>query len=178
MSPPASKSPYRLVVEGPDDKWTLIHLLQRHGFNWEDSATTRPFVHEAGGIATMLGRDFLSTALKSYDRLGLVLDADFPPNNRWQPIRDVLATLGISLPQTPPPDGLITGGLKPNSRLGVWVMPDNSQPGRIEEFIEKLVPANHPTWPHAQGATTQAQALGAPLRAQDHIKGALHAWLA
>ncbi len=69
-------------------------------------------------------------------------------------------------------------GLRPNSRLGIWIMPDNSQIGRIEEFIEKLVPAQHPTWSHAQSSTTQAQALGAPLRTQDHIKGALHTWLA
>lgn len=178
MSPPPTKSPYRLVVEGPDDKWTCIHLLQRHGFNWDDSTKVRPYVHPAGGISQLLDKDFLSSALKNHERLGLVLDSDFPPPDRWQQLRSVLANLSIALPDTPAPGGVVMGGLRPNSRFGIWLMPDNSQPGRIEEFIEKLVPANHPTWPHARDATTQAQALGAPLRARDHIKGALHAWLA
>jgi hypothetical protein len=178
VNPPSSKSPYRLIVEGPDDKWTLIHLLRRHGFDWDDPSKGPPYVHEAGGITTLLSRDFLSSALKSHERLGLVLDADFPPPDRWHQLRSVLATLGIALPSTPASDGVIVSGMRPNSRLGIWLMPDNSQPGRIEEFIEKLVPTGSPTWTHARDATTQALALGAPLRVQDHIKGALHAWLA
>lgn len=176
---PDNKSPYRLVVEGPNDKWTLINLLERNGFDWDDSSKDRPFVHEAGGVTRLLNRDFLSAALKNQERLGLVLDADFSPQDRWIQLRTVLSSLNIQIPNQPDPDGVVVQGTKStDSRFGIWLMPDNSLPGRLEEFIERLVPAKHPTWLHARDATTQALKLGARLRERDHLKGALHAWLA
>lgn len=178
MSPPSIKSPYRLMVEGPDDKHTVIHLLSRHGYDWNDVSMVRPFVEDAGGVEKLLNKDVLSAALKTYDRLALVFDADLPPTNRWHQARDLLTHLGLTLPAQPARGGTIVNGLRPNTRVGVWIMPDNAQPGRLEEFIEKLIPPKDPVWPHAQEATTQALALGAKLREQDHVKGALHAWLA
>ncbi|KFA91166.1 DUF3226 domain-containing protein, partial [Archangium violaceum] len=52
------------------------------------------------------------------------------------------------------------------------------QPGRVEEFIEKLIPQEDTVWPHAQATTTRAMELGARLSQRDHLKGAIHAWLA
>ncbi|HYO53599.1 DUF3226 domain-containing protein [Archangium sp.] len=178
MSKPSLKSPYRLMVEGPDDQWTIINLLGRHGYEWENDRTIRPYVEATGGVETLLVKATLSTALKTYERLGLVIDADLSPTNRWQQVRDIFKDLGITLPAMPSPDGTITPGIRPHSRVGIWLMPDNSQPGRIEEFIEKLIPSGHPVWPHAQTATTQALALGARMGQRDHLKGAIHAWLA
>lgn len=178
MSKPSAKSPYRLMVEGPDDQWTIINLLGRHGYEWENDGTIRPYVEAAGGVEKLLVKATLSTALKTYDRLGLVIDADLSPTNRWQQLGDLFKDLGVTLPATPSPDGTVTPGIRPNSRVGIWLMPDNSQPGRLEEFIEKLIPPGHPVWPHAQTTTTQALALGARLGQRDHLKGALHAWLA
>jgi hypothetical protein len=166
------------MVEGPDDKWSIINLLKRHGFDWDDGSMARPYVHDVGGVDALLDKNLLSGALKSYERLGIIVDADLPPTNRWHQARNVLTALGLMLPPAPERDGTVIDGLRPNTRVGIWIMPDNLQPGRIEEFIEKLVPADHPTWTHARETTTQAQALGAPLRQQDHVKGALHAWLA
>ena len=177
MSPPSLKSPYRLMVEGADDKWTIINLLTRHGYDWEDVKRTRPYVEEMGGIDRLLNKTVLSTALKTYDRLALVFDADLPPTNRWHQVCDLLGSLGLSMPAQPASEGTIIQSLRPSSRLGVWMMPDNSQPGRLEEFIEKLIPPGHSVWPHAQSATVRALELGAPLRPMDHIKGALYSWL-
>lgn len=178
MKPPSSKSPYRLLVEGKDDKFTLIHLLSRHGYDWDDVKLTRPFVEDVGGVERLLDRDFLFTALKTYDRLAMVFDADLPPYDRWHQLKTCLEALNIAAPDVPEPGGTILAGLRANSRLGIWVMPDNSQPGRIEEFIEKLVPSGDPLWAHAHATTTEALKQGAPLRQNDHVKGALHAWLA
>ncbi|WP_171809709.1 DUF3226 domain-containing protein [Corallococcus exiguus] len=178
MSPPSPKSPYRLMVEGPDDKHTLVHLLKRHGYDWDDATLKRPYVEDVGGVEKLLEKTLLSTALKTHDRLALVFDADLPPYNRWHQLKTCLEQLGIAVPNAPEPGGTLLSGIRPNSRLGIWVMPDNSQPGRIEEFIEKLVPADDTLWPHARTTTTDALNQGAPLRPQDHVKGALHAWLA
>ena len=178
MSTPSPKSPYRLMVEGPDDQWTIINLLARHGYDWNNAAAIRPYVEPVGGVEKLLARATLSTALKTYERLGLVIDADLSSPQRWQQVRDIFRELGISLPAAPSPNGTLVTGSRQNSRVGIWLMPDNSQPGRIEEFIEKLIPPGDPLWPHAQTATTQALTLGASLRPQDHVKGAIHAWLA
>ncbi|NOK12100.1 DUF3226 domain-containing protein [Corallococcus exercitus] len=178
MSKPDPSSPYQMIVEGPDDKHTIIHLLKRHGYNWEDSTTTRPYIHEAKGVARLLHKPSITSALKSYRRLALVFDADGVLANRWHQLKDILEGEGLSLPATPEPDGTILPGLLPESRLGVWVMPDNAQPGRIEEFVEKLVPPNDGIWAHARKTTAEALSQGARLRQQDHVKGALYAWLA
>jgi hypothetical protein len=42
MAEPPVSSPYRLFVEGPDDKWSIINLLARHGYDWENSAHPSP----------------------------------------------------------------------------------------------------------------------------------------
>lgn len=178
MSKPLPKSPYRLMVEGPDDQWTIINLLSRHGYDWENDRTTRPYVEAAGGVEKLLVKATLSTALKTYERLGLVIDADLTPTHRWQQLKDLFRELGVALPANPSPDGMIAAGIRPHSRVGIWLMPDNTQPGRIEEFIEKLIPQGDTVWPHAQATTTQALALGARLSQRDHLKGAIHAWLA
>jgi hypothetical protein len=166
------------MVEGPDDQWTIINLLSRHGYDWENERSPRPYVEAVGGVEKLLARATLSAALKSHERLGLVIDADLHPTNRWQQAKDLFKELGVTLPATPSPDGTVIPGLRPNSRVGIWLMPDNSQPGRVEEFIEKLIPSTDPVWPYAQDTTTQALTLGAKLGQRDHLKGALHAWLA
>lgn len=178
MSRPDASSPYRMIVEGPDDKHTIIHLLKRHGYDWEDSTTTRPHIQEAKGVTQLLRKSDLTSALKSYRRLALVFDADLTLANRWHQLKDILEGQSLSLPAIPEPDGTIIPGLLPDSRLGIWVMPDNAQPGRIEEFVEKLVPADDGIWAHARRTTTEALSQGARLRPQDHVKGALYAWLA
>ena len=38
MSKPRRTSPFQLLVEGPDDQWVIINLLQRNGYSFEDAA--------------------------------------------------------------------------------------------------------------------------------------------
>jgi hypothetical protein len=57
-------------------------------------------------------------------------------------------------------------------------MPDNSQPGMLEDFLGKLVPAGDPSWVYADEAAAQSRALGSDLAEKDHAKGRIHTWLA
>jgi hypothetical protein len=63
-------------------------------------------------------------------------------------------------------------------RVGVWLMPDNREPGILEHFLAKLIPDGDGCWPHAEAATARARELGAPLAAKDAMKGILYTWLA
>ena len=80
------------------------------------------------------------------DNLGIVLDADYPPNNnggftaRYQLVANELLNFGYTVPKSPlrnngeifvHPDGLPS--------IGLWVMPDHNQNGMLEDFIAKLI---------------------------------------
>jgi hypothetical protein len=169
-----ARSPHRLVVEGIDDQYSIINLLTRHGYNWD--ATGSPFVHKAEGIDKLL--ESLAVALKTYERLGVVVDADVDLAARWEQIRGRIRAAGIDLPDLPPEGGLVVRREQRPTRVGVWLMPNNQTTGMLEDFLATLLPAADPCWPHAVESTGRAIALGAPLQPIHRAKGELHAWLA
>lgn len=173
---PDAKSPYRLLVEGIDDRASIIHLLARHGYDWDDEATPRPFVDVAQGVEALLAA--LPTALKRYPRVGVVLDADVDPAGRWASLRERAARVGVALPPAPLPGGVVVPSTGAGWKCGAWMMPDNALRGALEDFLALLVPPEDACWDHAAAATREACARGAPLAEKDHLKGALHAWLA
>jgi hypothetical protein len=171
---PDRTSPYQLLVEGVDDKHSIIQLLKRHGFDWEDGPV-KPYIHTTGGVDSLL--DAFPVALKNYRRVGVVLDADLEPAGRWQAIVDKARPVGVSLPPEPISGGTVVPSTQPSWRCGVWLMPNNGTRGTLEDFLALLVPPGNPVWEHSEEATRRARERGAPLAEKDHLKGALHAWL-
>jgi hypothetical protein len=181
MPPPPKNSPYRLLVEGPDDQHAVTHLMKRHGFDWDDARLTRPFIESSKGVSELLDSTRRSTDAKSYSRLGLVIDADLKIAQRWAQVQGCFSHLGIQLPDAPEVGGTVVEVQQPGlklTRLGFWLMPDNQQPGILEDFLSKLVPAGDPCWAYADEVTTQARTLGGRLAEKDHAKGRIHTWLA
>lgn len=176
MARPLEKSSYQLLVEGPDDQHSVIHLMKRHGFNWDDEGLVRPYVSDRGGINGLL--KVLPTFLRSaeYQRIGIVCDANSDLNHRWSQIRTRAEKEGVNLPDLPESGGTIVTG--PRARIGVWVMPDNSLPGSLEDFLYRLVPEEDPTWTFADEAVVEARRRKAPCKEKDHAKSVLHTWLA
>jgi hypothetical protein len=175
--PPLENSPYRLLVEGTDDLHSVIHLLSRHGYDWDNPSILRPYVANEGSIDKIL--EALPVALTaSYRRIGFLVDADSSLTDRWAQIRGRADRTGLILPATPQPDGTVVSGLRPGTRVGFWLMPDNSSPGSLEAFLSKLVPTDDPTWSYANEAATEARSRGAHCKEKDHGKSALHTWLA
>ena len=97
---------------------------------------------------------------------------------RWAQVRDHARRAGADLPDAPHPDGTIVSGRTPRSRLGIWLMPDNSSPGALEEFLSLLAPSEDPSWIYANEAVVEARRRGARCREGDHRKTVLHTWLA
>jgi len=95
MKPPkvSEKSPHRLLVEGKDDLHTVIHLLRRHGLDYDSPPQGLPYIHATDGYSPLL--DALSVAAKSYKRLGVVIDADLIPN-QVDDAAAMLAKTGLS----------------------------------------------------------------------------------
>jgi len=163
------------LVEGLDDKHSVIHLLRRHGFDWDDQHTIRPFVDATDGIDALL--EAIPVAAKgSYERLGVVVDADDSFVDRSVAVRDRLMAAGLQSPVAPHPAGTIIEGIRPRAYVGVWLMPDNSTEGRLENFLERLIPPSDVCWPLAREVTRAAKERGCPVR--DNLKSSLHTWLA
>lgn len=174
---PRDDSPYRMLVEGTDDLHSVVHLMARHGFDWEDDRTIRPFVSNAGSLEELLKE--LPVALKgSYDRLGVLVDANANLTNRWAQVRDRAQSVGVDLPETPDGNGTVVVGLRPRSRVGVWLMPDNTSPGELETFLAQLVPENDPVWDYARVVVGEARRKGARCQEKDDLKCRLYTWLA
>ena len=170
------ESPYRLLVEGLDDQHSVLHLMARHGCNWNDASASLPYILSTGSIDRLL--ESLAVSLKAFDRIGVLVDADESPSNRWAQLRDRAERAGVQIPDVPEPEGTIVSGPLPGSRIGFWMMPDNAAPGTLEVFLSKLVPEDDPTWPWADEATREARKRGARCREIDHPKSRLHTWLA
>lgn len=176
--PPLPESPYRLLVEGSDDLHSVIHLMARHGYLWDDEQIVRPFVSSEGSIEKLLR--VLPVALKGpYHRIGVVADADLALFDRWSEIQGRARSVGLELPEAPDPDGTIISGLRPSSRVGIWLMPDNSSPGILESFLSRLVPPEEDRiWAYAGEAVSEARRIGARCQEKEHTKSSLYTWLA
>jgi len=171
----SEKSACRLLVEGKDDLHTVIHLLRRHGLDYDNPSQGLPYIHATDGYSPLL--DALSVAAKSYKRLGVIIDADVDPKARWNEVRHRLKSVGIELPEASNAGGNVGAGIAGDWRVGVWLMPDNSQAGTLETFLSRLVPLGDASWPHAEASAKEAKRLGAKYPDKYFSKAHIHTWL-
>ena len=159
-----------LLVEGANDKYTLLSLLQKHDIPEVFSVIPKD------GISHLL--DSFEVTLEVADRLGLIVDADNDLSQRWEEIRKILASAGFSgIPSAPDPEGTVLGQPgKPT--VGVWIMPDNRVPGSLEHFIELLVPQGDRLWDWAQETVDSVPASAQRFALKDRQKALVHLWLA
>jgi hypothetical protein len=127
--------------------------------------------------------------LTAEDRLGIVIDADHQKatdpddgfRRRWGQLKDTLKNLGYSdVPDEPDRTGTIVG---PNQEdrpwVGVWMMPDNQSPGKLEDFARRLIKSgDEGLWDHAGQAMSTSTSKGAKFAPKDQIKAHIHTFLA
>jgi hypothetical protein len=135
-----------LLVEGTDDLHVLAHIFKAHGH--EGKITIR----EQEGVDKLKKRlnenafdnllEDLSVELKGSEltALGIIVDADLKIKERWQSMANKLKDLNYeNVPDLPVSNGTICTG-KDLPKIGVWLMPDNTLPGMLEDFVKLLVP--------------------------------------
>jgi hypothetical protein len=168
-------APHRLIVEGRDDQYSIIALTTRNGWDWDKPTPYLPYIDNAEGVENVLSA--IAVSVRTYPRVGIVLDADIAPLDRWNAVRTRLLPSGLELPNSPAPDGTIVEGN--GKRVGVWLMPDNQNPGKLEDFLAVLVPSGDRCWPWAEQVTLKARdEYGASFSTPDSIKAQIHTWLA
>ena len=161
-----------MLVEGNDDfnvVWRIAEISEIPQFH----------IQQAAGIDNLLDRIESHVNFPGRRAAGILVDANDDLPTRWQAVSDRLAPLGITLPQNPDPAGTIIPAQGRLPRIGVWLWPDNRNPGELEDFIISLIPQNDPIWPLSENYidTILARHLneftpGKKSRAQ------VHAWLA
>ena len=158
-----------LLVEGPNDKYVIQRLCEAS----QGSPNFR--IAEKGGV------DELLRSIEGHLRepellaLGIVVDANTNPEGRWKGVAGRISRAGIAVPKRTNPEGTIIEG---EVRVGVWLMPDNSGPGELEDFIRTMIRPDDPIWPRAE---RYIEGIPAEDRrfAEGKATGAkVHAWLA
>lgn len=177
--PPSKGSPHQLMVEGKNDVHVIATLVTRHGFDF-DTDVRLPYIKAAEGDDPLL--KIMPIMLKAqYQTAGFVFDADEDLKSRWEQVRSKIDAEGYKTPVKLPGSGLILDhpekGKRP--RIGVWIMPDNNDPGKLEDFLLTLVPTNDTSIGYARQATRYAKKVkSAPFRKVSQLKAVLHTWLA
>lgn len=160
----------RLLVEGPDDKHVIKHLLRPR-----DPAYDRIDVSDQGGIEPLLEK--LSVFLKGSEDFGIVLDANDSIDRRWDAVRNRAIHAGYTVATEPDPAGtVVTQNGRP--RFGVWIMPDNRLPGMLEDFVQHLVPKDDELWPMADAVVKNIPEKQRRFKPAARLKAVVHTWLA
>jgi len=174
----------KLHVEGQDDQNSVVHLLIRNGIRYDPdkfdlSPPELPKLVPIKGLKPLI--DGIETAVKTSTNrtIGFLLDADTPLIDRWCRVSHRLRNVGVpDLGERPPAEGFIGESTEYKTRVGVWLMPDNVQDGKLEDFLRTLVKDGDLLIGHAERATGEAKACGAVFSDADRIKAVIHAWLA
>ena len=161
-----------LLVEGQDDKHVTTNLLFAHQLDKQF------VVKDKEGIDNLLGT--LPTELRASElkRIGIVVDADTSLTARWSSLVSILKKAGYAdFPKTPRVDGTV---LRQDGRptVGIWLMPNNSANGMIEDFVALLVPWKDPLFPRAQAVIDAIPLENRPFAPADRSKALIHTWLA
>lgn len=153
-------------MEGVDDKHVVAHLCK------QANLTQNFVIEEKEGINNLIKSLPVEMAVASRKALGVIVDANNKLLGRWQAIGSQLQHRGVRLPDTPVAGGLV---MDSEPKFGVWLMPDNSSPGQIEDFISAMIPADDPVWSQAQSFVNN---LPDQHRPEPVIKAMVHSWLA
>lgn len=162
-----------LFVESPNDQHVFYALLQR--FAVPEVCKVEP----KGGVSNVLKT--LRVQLKiqdeeaQFERIGVVVDADADLQQRWNELRNILVDAGYqNVPERPEPIGTIIRQ-EGSPTVGVWIMPNNTVPGELEDFISFLVPSDDVLWQHTIKVVEELPERR--FAEADQQKSHVHTWL-
>lgn len=130
-----------ILCEGSDEKHFIYHLLNKiYGIDSRDYFNF-PDLH---GYEQVL--EVLPTQIKDSERkpIGLILDANTSLSERWEAIKNILTKANYTnIPTQPAFAGTYVIDNSPQlPKVGIWIMPDNTSEGMLENFIRHLIPEN------------------------------------
>jgi len=161
-----------LVVEGRDDEHVIYSLLAHHKMPEAFQVKNKE------GIEKLLDTLEVELFPGDLERLGIIVDADTDFTARWQALQNILRRSGYTnLPDNPDPNGTL---IQENDLpvVGIWLMPNNTLPGILEDFISFLVPANDTLWQRVKDCVDQIPTKDRRFPIARQSKAYIHTWLA
>ena len=163
------RPPKLLLVEGRDDEEVVRRIRDGYpdvpAFEVEKREGWPEIVKELGPDLNAPGRI----------ALGIMVDANLSPEDRWQAISDRLIRHNVQTPSRIGPTGII---INHDPRVGIWLMPDNNSEGELEDFVRRLIPSSDPIWPRAQGYIDSIPEVERKFTSKKALRAQVHAWLA
>ena len=105
-------------------------------------------IDDKGGVAPLLASIPGEVKVDGRQALGIVLDANESLSDRWADVASQLEGAGITgVPDGPEPGGVCIEGSPRLPRVGIWVMPDNTSAGELEDFVSRMIRDEDPVWP-------------------------------
>lgn len=172
--------PKVLLVEGQQEVRVIPELIEANGIDWGTKKSPVVYIRDCKGCQNLVDADVISTELQAsgLSVLGIILDADDNPFERWQSIRNASLKSIPNLPTDLPEEGLIhtaSNGIQ----FGIWIMPDNKMRGMLETFLTYMIPTEHePLWEFAQEVAQVAKSKGAAFTNPHFDKANIYTWLA
>ena len=160
-----------LLVEGVDDKHVVKHLR-----NHQDHPDVPEFdILDKKGYPNLADAIGLEIKVSGRVAVGILADANDDLDGRWNSVTHRLREVGLNPPAATTAGGTIIEG---TPRVGIWLMPDNTSAGELEDFVERLIPTGDPVWPRAHAYIDDI-----PVADRRFIEGKIqrariHAWLA
>ena len=161
-----------IMVEGKDDEHVVKQLYGGY-------PNVLPFrLKDMESIEKLVEALPVEIDASELERLGVIVDADGNVGNRWMQLSNIFREAGYqSIPPQPDKAGTIIKEAG-HPVIGVWVMPDNSLPGKLEDFLSLLIPSNDLLWPKAQQDVSAIPQVLRKFSVPDTIKAQMHTWLA
>lgn len=77
------------------------------------------------------------------ESIGVIIDADEPDvSRRWQQIQQKIKNHEYTFPESPDIHGTIISNNSGKPNLGIWLMPNNQNPGMLEDFLIEMADQN------------------------------------
>lgn len=175
------------ILEGIDDKLVLEHILFKKFKSIFINKELLNLIHkgEKYGIKFMIehGRDNLMRNIRA--RIlsevkvtkAIIYDANDTLEDSWKSLKNSLKDYDFSFPTKPAPDGTIL--ISPEyGTLGIWVMPNNSLKGYLEDFLISAIKSDDQLFPFAKKTVEQVKQMDQRFKDNDLSKAELYTWLA
>ena len=158
-----------LLVEGTDDEHVVRHLCHGH------QPMPKFSIQNKEGIKNLLDDIGLEILAPSRKAIGIIVDANDDLDARWHAVANRLREENIEVPSSPEPTGTI---IFSTPRVGLWLMPDNTSPGELENFVSEMIPDDDPIWPRSQSYIDGIPESDRKFTEKKILRAKVHAWLA
>lgn len=146
--------------------------------DWETKETAPVWIENMKGVQRILDPKEIGLMLKNrkLKSFGILIDANSSCASRYQRIHQILKEFVGDIPDQLPSSGLVCGDKE--RRFGVWIMPDNSSSGTVEDFLLKLIPESQkPLFQEIRENVLRVQEES-PFKEHHLSKALVYSWLA